>query len=184
MLSKELETKLFDQACAALDDENMSEEQKNHICMMSAMVSIMNFEYPKNVRLEWEERQTIICEHFKPLGAVIMKYDPKVDGLAGCYLLWSCGDDKNRYAVKIDFEDSKTIETVKYIVVDVLELKEDEDEDYVIVHGCVRTKAELETICDLLLHEKLEEMKRVVLRWDPVEGERCDIAIQKLLNVL
>lgn len=177
-ISKEIQEKLRADAQTAILTPGADQDDINMKCMMSVMAEFANFEYPPDVKIKWENLQRPICEALMFDGCHIMTYDPETEGMVGCFLLWT----NMKYGVKIDFEDTTTLGEIKYFVIDVVILCDDENDDAVIARGVVRTIEAAQTICRLVTELRFDEVKRILFLYDPInEVNRSSEEITNLM---
>jgi hypothetical protein len=156
-----------EQAGKVLTDPEASEEDKNGISMVAAMLDIICFKYPEEEKLKWEGLQRPILETLKFEGCNIMTYDPKQDGLAGCYMLWLNQESNPTWTVKIDIEDSTSLDKIKCFVLDIVKLGEEEDEDDHECHGAVKTIEQVRFVCQLIKAGKVNDANQYIKDNDP-----------------
>jgi hypothetical protein len=175
-IPEQLQKELHDEAILALQNPDLSEKEQLVACMMSLVVDMANFKFPPKEKERIEKAQKAMCDALEFSGCEICYYDPEVDRLAGCFLLWKRGN----YTVKIDFEDKMTVEEIEYIVIDV----HAHDVDRTLISGaCVKTMEEVKEVCKLLTEGKTKQAKKLLLRYDPMKDEiRSKKKIKKLMK--
>ena len=162
-----LRDRVSDLAGKVLLDPEASEKEKNEISFVAAMLDIACHKYPEEERIKWENIQGSILETLKFEGCNILTYDPKTDGLAGCYMLWADKMPDPTWTVKIDIEDSSSIDKISCFVVDIVKLGEDEDEDNHEFSGSLKTIEDVKFMCQLIGLGKIEDAKTYIKDNDP-----------------